>query len=334
MAPTGVKVVASNRRARHDYAILETLEAGLVLRGGEVKSLRAGHVQLADAYAYVKGHECWLEGVHIAPYAFRQASTRPSRPSAQGTHARAGDRGARPAHRERLTLVPLSIYFRDGRAKVELGLARGRRKGDQRQAIARHGAARRPRRSDASARAWTETLSSLARAGGPVACSDARFCVALARPGHWVEHQQEENPCRRSTTGRSRRFNRTNRCPAGVRWRPSRRTEADILQEFADFGSDGAQEPECQALAQRLSLNIMPEACRTTAGWVQLVAGGAVTVGIPDHFIVVSGIYVDDEGNAQVHVLDPANGDSWQVLETVENGYEEDWNFSYDLLQK
>jgi ABC-type bacteriocin/lantibiotic exporter with double-glycine peptidase domain len=112
------------------------------------------------------------------------------------------------------------------------------------------------------------------------------------------------------------------------------RTEADILQEFADFGSDGADEPECQALAQRLSLRIMPEACRNTDGWVQLIAGGAVMVGIPNHFIVVSGIYVDDAGNAQVHVLDPANGDSWQVLETVENGYEQDWNFSYDLLQK
>jgi hypothetical protein len=112
------------------------------------------------------------------------------------------------------------------------------------------------------------------------------------------------------------------------------RTEADILKEFADFGSDGASEPECQSLASRLSLRIMPEACRNTDGWVQLLSGGAVMVGIPGHFIVVSGIYVDDAGNAQVHVLDPASGDSWQVLETVENGYEQDWNFSYDLLQK
>jgi len=112
------------------------------------------------------------------------------------------------------------------------------------------------------------------------------------------------------------------------------RTEADILQEFADFGSDGASEPECQALASRLGLRIMPEACRTTEGWVQLLSGGPVMVGIPNHFIVVSGIYVDDAGNAQVHVLDPAVGDHWDVLETVENGYEADWEFSYDLLQR
>jgi ABC-type bacteriocin/lantibiotic exporter with double-glycine peptidase domain len=112
------------------------------------------------------------------------------------------------------------------------------------------------------------------------------------------------------------------------------RTEAEILQEFSDFGSDGASEPECQALAQRLSLNIMPEACRATDGWAQLLSGGAVMVGIPGHFIVVSGIYVDDAGNAQLHVLDPAAGDHWSTLETVENGYEADWEFSYDLLQK
>src|SRR5215204_4903635 len=70
MAPPGTKVVASNRKARFDFDILETLEAGLVLVGSEVKSLRAGQVQLADAYARVSGGELWLEGVHIAPYAF------------------------------------------------------------------------------------------------------------------------------------------------------------------------------------------------------------------------------------------------------------------------
>jgi ABC-type bacteriocin/lantibiotic exporter with double-glycine peptidase domain len=112
------------------------------------------------------------------------------------------------------------------------------------------------------------------------------------------------------------------------------RTEADILQEFADFGSDGASEPECQALASRLGLRVMPEACRTTDGWVQLLQGGAVMVGIPGHFIVVSGIHVDDAGNAQVRVLDPARGDYWSVLETVEGGYEADWEFGYDLLQR
>src|SRR5262245_11242393 len=72
MAPPGTKVVASNRRARHDYTILDTVEAGLVLVGSEVKSLRSGHVQLADAYARINRGECWLDGVHIAPYAFAQ----------------------------------------------------------------------------------------------------------------------------------------------------------------------------------------------------------------------------------------------------------------------
>jgi SsrA-binding protein len=144
MAPSGVKVVASNRRARHDYAILETLEAGLVLRGGEVKSLRAGHVQLADAYAYVKGRDCWLEGVHIAPYAFSTGFDAPDPDRARKVlmHASEIEELGQRVARERLTLVPLSIYFRDGRAKVELGLARGRRKGDQRQAMAERDAAR------------------------------------------------------------------------------------------------------------------------------------------------------------------------------------------------
>lgn len=149
MAPTGVKVVASNRRARHDYAILETTEGGLVLRGGEVKSLRAGHVQLADAYAYVRDHELWLEGVHIAPYAFSTGfdAPDPDRPRKVLMHASQIQELGQRIARERLTLIPLSIYFRDGRAKVELGLARGRRKGDQRQAMAERDAARDMARS-------------------------------------------------------------------------------------------------------------------------------------------------------------------------------------------
>jgi SsrA-binding protein len=135
---SSTKLVASNRKARRDYAILDVVEAGIVLHGSEVKSLRAGHVQLADAYARIEGGECWMEGVHISPYAF-----------AHGVGAHSPDRrrklllhgeqlaklGARVAQ-ERLTLVPLSIYFKDGRAKVELALAKGRVKGDHRQAMA------------------------------------------------------------------------------------------------------------------------------------------------------------------------------------------------------
>jgi SsrA-binding protein len=138
MPPPGTKLIASNRRARRDYSVLDTYEAGLVLAGSEVKSLRAGHVQLADAYARVRDGELWLEGVHIAPYAFARGfdAHDPDRPRKLLLHkdeiARLGARMAQ----DRLTLVPLSLYFRAGRAKVELALARGRRREDRRAAMA------------------------------------------------------------------------------------------------------------------------------------------------------------------------------------------------------
>jgi ABC-type bacteriocin/lantibiotic exporter with double-glycine peptidase domain len=110
-------------------------------------------------------------------------------------------------------------------------------------------------------------------------------------------------------------------------------SEADILAQF-DFGDDGADEPECQKLAEKLGLNILNEICRTADGWWQILGRGPVMVGIPSHFIVVGGIYTDESGNSQVHVYDPASGDYWSTLETVESGYEADWDFSYDLLQR
>lgn len=141
MAPSGtkpVKLIASNRRARHDYAVLDTVEAGLVLQGSEVKSLRAGHVQLADAFARYQGGELWLEGVHIAPYRFATGvgAHDPDRRRKLLLHRDEIERLQARVGQERLALVPLSVYFRDGRAKVELALARGRRKADKRQAIA------------------------------------------------------------------------------------------------------------------------------------------------------------------------------------------------------
>src|SRR5215510_8430072 len=122
MTLPGDKVVASNRKARFDYSILETIEAGLVLVGSEVKSLRAGHVQLADAYARVSGHDVWLEGVHIAPYAFARGfgAHDPDRPRKLLLHGDEIDRLRARVAQERLTLVPLAIYFKDGRAKVDL----------------------------------------------------------------------------------------------------------------------------------------------------------------------------------------------------------------------
>lgn len=131
--------VASNRRARHDYEILDVVEAGIVLVGSEVKSARAGQVQLAEGYAHVIGREMFLEGVHIAPYAFASGvgGHEPVRRRKLLLHAeqirRLGDRVAR----ERLTIVPLEMRFRGGRVKVDLALARGRKKVDRRQAIAK-----------------------------------------------------------------------------------------------------------------------------------------------------------------------------------------------------
>jgi Papain-like cysteine protease AvrRpt2 len=114
------------------------------------------------------------------------------------------------------------------------------------------------------------------------------------------------------------------------------KTEAEILEQFKDFGTDGADEPECQRLAGDLSLTIVPEACRAGEGWWQLLGRGPVMVGVPGHFIVVSGIDYNEESQAYyLYVNDPGNASpDWRVLETVENGYEADWEFSYDMLQQ
>ncbi len=134
----GTSTIAANRRARHEYSVLDTVEAGIVLRGSEVKSLRLGQVQLADAYARVSGDELWLEGVHIAPYQFANGvgAHDPDRRRKLLLHRDEIDRLSARVNQERLALIPLRLYFREGRAKVELGLAKGRQKGDKRQAIA------------------------------------------------------------------------------------------------------------------------------------------------------------------------------------------------------
>jgi SsrA-binding protein len=149
MPPKGVKVVATNRRARHDYDILETYEAGLALVGTEVKSLRAGQVQLKDAYAKPEGGELWLVGVHVAPYERSDGfgGHDPERRRKLLLHRHQIDELAGRTTLESLTLVPLSIYFSDGKAKVELGLARGRRQYDKRHAIAARDAAREAERA-------------------------------------------------------------------------------------------------------------------------------------------------------------------------------------------
>jgi SsrA-binding protein len=138
MKPTGTSVLASNRKARHDFTIIDVVEAGIVLLGSEVKSLRTGQVQLADAYARVVDGEVWLEGVHIAPYQFAVGvgAHDPDRARKLLLHAAEIRRFRERIMKDRLTLVPLSIILRDGKVKVELALAQGRTKGDKRQAIA------------------------------------------------------------------------------------------------------------------------------------------------------------------------------------------------------
>ena len=140
---SGRKTIAQNRKARHDYSILDTYEAGVVLTGTEVKSLRAGRASLVDGFATIKDGEVWLQNVHIPQYT-------------QGTWTNHEPRRIRKLllHREEisrligktresgLTLVPLQLYFRDGKVKIEIALARGKRSYDKRQDMARRDAQR------------------------------------------------------------------------------------------------------------------------------------------------------------------------------------------------
>jgi SsrA-binding protein len=148
------RVVASNRRARHDYDIIDTVECGMVLQGSEVKSLREGRIALQEAYARVIDGEVWLFGVHVPPYAQANGfgAHEPDRRRKLLLHRRQIDEWMGRSQQQSLTLVPLSIYFKDGRAKVELALARGRRQYDKRHAIASRDAARDAARETRAAR--------------------------------------------------------------------------------------------------------------------------------------------------------------------------------------
>ena len=130
------RAIATNRRARHEYEILETVEAGLVLRGTEVKSLRDGLVNFKDSYASVRNGEGWLLGCHINPYSHgTDANHDPERDRKLLLHKKEIARLSGKISERGLTLVPLRLYFKDGRAKVELGLARGRKLHDKRSAL-------------------------------------------------------------------------------------------------------------------------------------------------------------------------------------------------------
>ncbi|MDQ1397531.1 MAG: SsrA-binding protein [Acidimicrobiaceae bacterium] len=140
----GPRPVAQNRKARHDFDVLETFEAGIVLAGAEVKSLRDGKVQLRDSFARVHDGEVWMYGVHVAPYAFANGFgvVDPDRRRKLLLHRRQIDELEERTTQDSLTLVPLAIYFQEGRAKVELALARGRKTYDKRHAIAARDAKR------------------------------------------------------------------------------------------------------------------------------------------------------------------------------------------------
>jgi SsrA-binding protein len=144
------KLVASNRRARHEYDILDTVEAGLVLRGSEVKSLRDAKVQLADGFARIANGEAWLHSVHISPWLSSGVYGRPDPDRVRKLLLHKSEilrLGSRLDQEPSLTLIPLSIYFTGGRAKVELAVARGRKQHDKRQAIASRDADREAQRA-------------------------------------------------------------------------------------------------------------------------------------------------------------------------------------------
>ena len=132
----GDRTISTNRRARHEYEILETVEAGLVLRGTEVKSLRAAGVTFKDSYATIRNGEGWLLGCHINPYSHgTDANHDPERDRKLLLHRREIARLTGKVAERGLTLVPLRLYFKGGRAKLEIGLARGRKLHDKRSAL-------------------------------------------------------------------------------------------------------------------------------------------------------------------------------------------------------
>ncbi len=143
-----MKTVTVNRKARHEYDILESIEGGLVLTGTEIKSIRDGRVNIRDAFARPEGGELWLFNAHIAPYANgNRANHEPMRPRKVLMHRGQIDDLTSKVQEKGLTLVPLRMYIKSHRAKVELGLARGRRLYDKRAAIARREADRQMQRA-------------------------------------------------------------------------------------------------------------------------------------------------------------------------------------------
>ncbi len=138
------KLIAANRRARRDYELTETIEAGIMLAGSEVKSMREAQVQIAEGFVRFDGGEAFLLGMHVSPYLHAQEHSGhdPDRPRKLLMHRRELDRLRMLVDLERVSIVPLSLYFKDGRVKVELGVGKGRKLHDKRQAVAERDAKR------------------------------------------------------------------------------------------------------------------------------------------------------------------------------------------------
>ena len=143
MKQTGVKVIAQNRKAYHDYFVLETYEAGIELCGTEVKSIRAGGVNLKDSFCHVKDGELFAMGVHVSPYDHGNIFNKdPLRPKRLLMHRREILKLYGQTRQEGCTLIPLSLYFKNSRVKVELGLCKGKKLYDKRADLAAKTAAR------------------------------------------------------------------------------------------------------------------------------------------------------------------------------------------------
>ncbi len=139
MAQTPRRIICQNRKARHEYHIEDTYEAGMVLLGPEVKSIREGRINLKDGYVEIRGGEAWLQNVHISPYTFATNTSRldPLRPRKLLLHKRQIRKLAGKIKERGYTLIPLKVYFADGKAKVEIALAKGKKIYDKRESLKR-----------------------------------------------------------------------------------------------------------------------------------------------------------------------------------------------------
>ena len=150
------RVAIANRRARHEYFILDSYECGIALVGSEVKSIRDGRANIGDAYARVEGGEVWLYAMHVSPYPFSRIGHDPTRRRKLLLHRREIDRLVGTLNEAGLTLVPLKVYFRNGIVKVDLAVGRGKRQWDKRQALAEKDAKREADRALRSRNRYSE----------------------------------------------------------------------------------------------------------------------------------------------------------------------------------